>query len=821
MRAERTLLPWLLAALAAGCLATPDLTPRPAGLTPAGGPAGQPTAVTIRGHGFFPRTVQSSGGGPATVDATHRAWLDDVALSDVAWVDEGTLRATVPAGALALGPHALTVENALGRRGTLAAAFTVIDPAALGATVRLTRGVASTGQVLSLQVSLANTGGSAVQGISLSVTVQGEGGATVGTLPAAVDVAAGGEAALEVPLTATSAGALTVSVVATGREAISGRVVEAAASAGALAVVERAALAAALALPAVLEAGSAFTVTMTVSNTGGAAALGVAPGPLTLVAGSTGVLASFTGPTPAAADVAGQGSATFRWSAQLQGPGSVQLTGAAAGADENDGGPVAAPPARSNVGSQRPEVSLAAADPLGDGTPVAALAVRGGELYVGPSRDGRSFWRLDPLTGMGGHTGVEIAVDLGSSPATNQAWRASPPATTFGAAGCAGGTTACGPSDESGRGALAAGHLSGAEWLLYAPTGALKAQSLYLASGVPGPLAFQTVDLSAVLPTTSMAPTAAAFAPGTTGGADRLYLAVTDKAAQKSPALVALATAPAAPWLDAADGVDAVELGVAAMPGLGGAAATSPSADPEPRLDAILHSRGSLYLASGGGVMRSTTAVPRSYLDHPGDWTLATPASWLLKASLPATTSAALTPADRAVPGLVRFGDCDQGACLFLARNVQGATPAVAPQLWACRPDRTSAESACDPLDWRLAVPNPTGDPLLSQLGVPTHGAVSVLLATGRYLYLGFDDAVNGAQLFRTAVAPTRLSDFKGRDGCSAGAAGCVGLGGGGFGDPARTRFLDARALDAGGQTTVYVAAGDASGPLQLFALPE
>ncbi|MBK9515878.1 MAG: hypothetical protein IPO09_00740 [Anaeromyxobacter sp.] len=98
---------------------------------------------------------------------------------------------------------------------------------------------------------------------------------------------------------------------------------------------------------------------------------------------------------------------------------------------------------------------------------------------------------------------------------------------------------------------------------------------------------------------------------------------------------------------------------------------------------------------------------------------------------------------------------------------------------------------------------------------------MSVLLATARYLYLGFDDAVNGAQLFRAAVAPTRLSDFKGRDGCSVGAAGCVGLGGAGFGAPARTRFLDARALAAGGQTTVYVAAGDASGPLQLFALPE
>ena len=49
----------------------------------------------------------------------------DVELADGVWVDEHTLRATIPAG-LPVGQHALTVENALGGRGQLQAAYEVV-----------------------------------------------------------------------------------------------------------------------------------------------------------------------------------------------------------------------------------------------------------------------------------------------------------------------------------------------------------------------------------------------------------------------------------------------------------------------------------------------------------------------------------------------------------------------------------------------------------------------------------------------------------------------------------------------------------------------
>lgn len=792
-----------------------DHSPRIDALTPAGGPSGEAAAVTIHGSGFFARAVQSASGGPVSVDTTHRAWLDGVELGGVAWVDEGTLRATIPAG-LALGPHELTVENARGGRASRADAWTVIVPAVLGVEAHLSRTTASTGQALSLELTMSNTGGADAHAVAVSVAVSGAGGVALGALPAAVELPPGSSVAQSLPLTAATPGAVVLSVTAAGTEAFSGRALSAAAAPATLTVQARATLAVALSIPSTITAGSNFPVTMLLLNDGDAAAVGVAPGALSMVAGSTGTLASLTGPTPAAADVPGHGSATFTWLARLQGSGTVQLEGGASGTDANDGGPVVGAAERSNVGGQGAEVVQLASNPGNGGAAAPALAAFGGRLVVGPSTAGDELWEYDPATSQGASVGLEIAVDLGSSPADNAAWRAAPPATTFGAPGCLMNGTACGPCNEDGRGVLAAGTFSGAEWLAYAGSSWNKARFVYLASSPGTPRAFRAVDLGALLPTTADAPTAMEFSAG-----GRLYLAFTDTVATKSPHLVALSTAPAASWLDAAEGTDAVDLGAVRMPGLGGGASSGASEDPQPRLDAVAELRGRLYLASGGGLVRAAVAAPRSYATHPSDWAVATPAGWGDRTSIAAASSVGLTPADRAVPALVGYGDCGAGECLFLARNVVGSSPAVVPQLWRCDPTASGALDACEAADWALAVPDAGGDGQLTQLGVATHGPVSVLLATERYLYLGFDDAVTGAQLYRSEGVPAHRTDFKGRDGCAAGTAGCVGLGGAGFGSTARTRFLDARAVTTGGRTTVYVVAGDGAVPSRIFAVPE
>jgi hypothetical protein len=803
-------------AAAAGCTATPDLAPRPARLTPGGGPAGLAIAVTIAGDGFFPRAVQSASGGPASLDTTHRAWLDAVELADVTWVDAQTLRATVPAG-LALGPHALTVENALGRRGTLAAAWTVIQPAVLALSATLAPAQASVGQPLALTVTAGNSGGAALLGLTVTVTPSGAGAVTGGLAGAPFDLAPGASRQLQLDLTASGPGPLVFGVAASGVEEASGRLVTGAASDLALLVQVRAVLTAALSVPSTLTTGAAFTVTMLVANGGEATALAVTPDPLLAAPDATGASSRLSGPTPASADVPGGGQARFTWSFQLGAAGTIRLRGGASGLDANDGGPVVAAPADSNLGSQLLELVPLATDPLGDGTPVAALAVRGGALYVGPSRTGSTFWQLDPATGVAAVLPVEIAVDTGPTPADNQAWRSAPPATTFGSAGCTVNSTACGPNDENGLGTLAAGRFSGADWLLYAPASDLKARYLYLASQPSAPMQFQAVDLSAVLPTTAATPTAVAFAPGLTAADDRVYVAFADGSSKKSPYLVALRTAPTAPWLDAASPGDVTELGASAMPGQGSAF----QGTGVPRLDAMVTFEGALYLASGAGLLRSTVAVPNSYASSPSDWAVATPTAWSGKTSASGPASAGVRPADLAVPAMASFGACGGGPCLFLARNVVGTAPAVVPQLWACHPARTGDPAACDPGDWDLAAPNTSGDPALTQLDVPTNGAVSLLLATARYLYMGFDNAVTGVQLYRSEVVPSGAGDFRGRDGCLAGTAGCEGLGGNGFGSVSVTRLFDAKSVTAGAGTTLYLAAGDATAPLRLYSLPE
>ena len=97
------------------------LPPRPLGIEPSVAYGSVPTAAVIRGDGFYVRGVQVASGG-SHVETRHRAWLGAVELADVAWLDEHTLHAVVPAG-LPAGRYDLTVENALGDRGSIPGAF--------------------------------------------------------------------------------------------------------------------------------------------------------------------------------------------------------------------------------------------------------------------------------------------------------------------------------------------------------------------------------------------------------------------------------------------------------------------------------------------------------------------------------------------------------------------------------------------------------------------------------------------------------------------------------------------------------------------------
>ena len=108
--------------------------------------------------------------------------------------------------------------------------------------------------------------------------------------------------------------------------------------------------------------GQAFTATLTVRNTGEAVAAQVAPSPATPSIAATGGALAITPDNPAPQEIAGGASTTFSWTYVENGtaPGSLSLSGGAAGLDQNSGASVSAAAAQSSALTvQQPAALLA------------------------------------------------------------------------------------------------------------------------------------------------------------------------------------------------------------------------------------------------------------------------------------------------------------------------------------------------------------------------------------------------------------------------------------------------------------------------------
>jgi hypothetical protein len=141
--------------------------------------------------------------------------------------------------------------------------------------------------------------------------------------------------------------------------------------------------------------------------------------------------------------------------------------------------------------------------------------------------------------------------------------------------------------------------------------------------------------------------------------------------------------------------------------------------------------------------------------------------------------------------------------------------------LWRCDPavQTTPAPATaadCDSDDWTLIAANGTGDAALSQFDNPNNSHNSVLAVNGDYLYVGYDNAVDGVVVFRSdATVISASSDFEGEAGCT---APCAGIAGDGFGTPAtNVAFFDAKSLNFGGTDFLYVLVGDGVSPVSVY----
>ena len=788
--------------------------------TPATAAVGQPIALSLtlaNGGGATGSTANVTAVVPAVVPADAAtctapapappAVLPGGATVTFTWSCTGSSPAALTLGASVTATDANTGSGV--SPTVTALPVTIQAPAALAVTAfGPAATTVTTGQAVAVSLTLSNTGGNAA--IVSSVSGVATPSASTSCSPASPappqTIPAGQSLTFSWSCSASATGIYTLRANIAAADASSGAPLTPTVNGVALTVIQPAALTAVLTTvgsPTVVSVGQPLTLSLTVGNTGAAAANLSAVIPSvqgTAVAGCTAA-----SPAPPQT-VAGGGSVTFGWTCTPTSPGTLTPSATVAGTDAVSGASLAAAPAAAPVTVQSeaaltasgPEVALVSDDALGDGSPSAILAGFEGSALVAARGAASGIVRHDPASAPE-RLALALGVDADATPAANAAWAASAPATTLGAPGCTPGSRACGPDDEAGLTTLAAGSLGGREHLLLAGVGGAGTRYVYAASSAaPGLLEASWLDLRDGFAGSAVPPLEAAlFVPGTP---ERLFLGFAG--AGRGPAVLEVLVLPATGGLDARAGAELLDRALPPAPG----------AD----LTALARAGGALYAASGAGLQRLDLDAA-----EPAGWSTATPVAAAWAGKVGSTAEDPVRANTRGVPALVAFGACGGGPCLYASRNVRGAAgqPALVPQLWRCAP--SAGAGRCAPPDWALAAANAAGDPLLSQLGDPSNGAASLLVATPRWLYVGFDNAATGVQLYRTDRDATSIGEFQGRAGCAAGTPGCEGLGGNGLGDPGVTRVLDARALTVGGETALWVVAGDGVGPARLFRVEE
>jgi hypothetical protein len=616
------------------------------------------------------------------------------------------------------------------------------------------------------------------------------------------DLAAGGSRTVTWTYTAGPEGALVFKARAVGQDASSLIEVAAEASSPLLQVQRAGKLALALSAPQAVIMGQRFPVSLEVRNLGAAQVLGVRP---TLSCGGRGQVVQVSGPEPVSADLAGDSLTVFHWQLQAVGEGSCSFLVGASGQDATDGRLVSTETGGGPLTIGPGEVEAVLPDPFnGDGTSFSYLFRYGDRLYLGPRKDGRGGVRFN-LDGTGGESfSFAFPRDTEGEVSRNSA---SAPFPSIGATGCQANTQGCGPDNEDGRGFFFSGRVGSQEWLGIG--GARSAGSLryvYM-QNTDAFLNTRFVDLRNFLGARTRGFSSALFFR------DRLYLGFPDDGGNR-PYLIVLKRLPSTAGYEPLPGADAEDLRAESMPGIG-PGSTPKNAAPIQMIDTLAAFNDRLYVANNGGCIRSTTTTPVAYTTSKTDWAVCTPSdqAWRQRDSRIPQKTADLEPADRAVPQMAVF----QGR-LYLARNtLQG------PQLFACSPAKTAPVEHCDSEDWSLVAPNTRlSDSQLTQFNNPDNQSLSLLVATARHLYVGFDNP-QGLVLLRTASAtPATVADFQGVAGCSATLhpQGCAGLGGSGLGAGA-TRVFHGLAVDLGSTEAVYLTAGTGSGPVSVFRLTE
>ncbi len=492
-------------------------------------------------------------------------------------------------------------------------------------------------------------------------------------------------------------------------------------------------------------------------------------------------------------------------------------------------------------------------DPFGDNAYFGYVMSYFNKIYVGPNTNGNAASRFNPDGSSPETMSFQFTKDTSTTnstgtsanPATSRdGGTAVPPYVTMGHTGCTatGATTAaniatgCGPNGEDGRGLFVSGVISGTEYLFI--TGGKTGGNddyLYYTTDTDTALNFNYLDASAIFNSASIVGN-----KGTESIAimnNRIYwMSPGDRTAR--PYFVKIKTV----GQDLANSTDGDFMNIRYMTGFGGASSTAPNkADKlggtlfgfndrmylansgSNSTDGASCDSGTSYSASckqTGGIIRSTNNDPAACTaaDTCPGWTDITPTSakFYQYFTIVLLKVADLIPAERPIPAFESFNSklyMIRNACTtrLQERTCSNAAPCSddvacpsgneVPQLWKCDPTNAGADATnpttCESGEWSLVAENAsTGK---TNMNVSTNKKVSVLVKNGSQLYMGYDNATTGIQMWRTksgVTNPATESDFE-------------PIGGNGFGDTSNNLELySAVSLEQSGSYYVYVTAG-------------
>ncbi len=266
-------------------------------------------------------------------------------VQNYTWTFQATATGSVTFTMSASGTDANSNSAITSNVATTSPPVNIVSATYLIASISDSQAVISTGNVLTVWLTVTNTGQAAANNAAPNpAVITGAAGYTPITTPVASTIPGGGSVTFTWTYSMTGAGLFNFQTYAKGTDANSGVIVNSSPSNNIIATVQQAAaLASSISLsPVFAGVGWQVTVYMTVTNTGGAAANNVSP-QLTPVLLGGGNVTLTTPPSPFTVSIGAGLSNVFTWIYSTNSTGTINFSGYASGQDINSNNNIASP----------------------------------------------------------------------------------------------------------------------------------------------------------------------------------------------------------------------------------------------------------------------------------------------------------------------------------------------------------------------------------------------------------------------------------------------------------------------------------------------